>query len=503
MGAVYLARDRTLNRPIALKVLPPEFAADSSVRERFRRESCTAASFSHPNIVPVHAIEERGGLLAFAMGYVEGESIADRVRRAGPLDVRSLVRLMQDVGYALAYAHGRGIVHRDIKPENIMIERATGRALLMDFGISRSMTVSTETRGLTRVGEVVGTPEYMSPEQASGDAVDGRSDIYSLGLVALFAMTGRPAITDESTQKILVKQLTELPPSATTLRSDLPGALGAAIDTCVAKVPDQRFQTAEALIEVIDNAQLATPEIPLPVRMYAQEVSTLGLILVFLTVISPLLVSTMGTGGSADGIIPLVLLFAIGLTRVMQTSSAARRLALLGFQPAEVVKGMRAVLTERDSVRAQLRADVDTQRRRRTTLILASVQLPLSILLILGALARRTQIGPHSYQVGLDGMIMIISGVIMFGVSLMLFARSPFRAPLGERLFRLVWLGPLGRWFLRFSARNVQRPAGAASQPFVPVVAAVNNGGRPQGKETRSLEARVAALEQWRDSIKH
>src|SRR5688572_33220922 len=198
MGAVYLARDLRLDRPVALKVLPPEFAANGALRERFLRETRTAASFSHPNIVPVHAVEERDGLLAFAMGYVEGESVADRVRRAGPLDVRAIVRLLQDIGYALAYAHGRGVVHRDIKPDNIMLERATGRALLMDFGIARTIAAKVEapnvTRGLTRVGEVVGTAEYMSPEQASADVVDGRSDLYSLGLVALFALTGRPAI---------------------------------------------------------------------------------------------------------------------------------------------------------------------------------------------------------------------------------------------------------------------------------------------------------------------
>src|SRR5688572_13185911 len=249
MGVVYLARDVRLDRPVALKVLSPEFASDSSLRERFLRETRTAASFSHPNIVPVHAVEEREGLLAFAMGFVEGESVAERVRRAGPLDIRSTVKLLQDIGYALAYAHGRGVVHRDIKPDNIMLERATGRALLMDFGIARTIAAKVEapnvTRGLTRVGEVVGTAEYMSPEQASADVVDGRSDLYSLGLVALFALTGRPAITGATTQQILVKQLTEVLPPALSLRPDLPEPLGVAIDRCVAKEPSARFATAE------------------------------------------------------------------------------------------------------------------------------------------------------------------------------------------------------------------------------------------------------------------
>jgi len=140
------------------------------------------------------------------------ESLGERVRRLGPLGVRDLVRLMQDVGYALAYAHGQGVVHRDLKPDNVMIERATGRALLMDFGIARTIaseSAAPSAAGLTRVGEVIGTPEYMSPEQASADTIDGRSDLYALGLVAFFAATGRIAMGGATPQRSLVRQLTE------------------------------------------------------------------------------------------------------------------------------------------------------------------------------------------------------------------------------------------------------------------------------------------------------
>ena len=291
MGTVYLARDLRLDRPVALKVLPPEFAANAALRDRFLRETRTAASFSHPNIVPVHAVEEHDGVLAFAMGFVEGESVAERVKRQGLMDPRSVARMLTDVAYALAYAHGRGVVHRDIKPDNIMIERATGRALLMDFGISRSISTTVQTAGLTRVGEVVGTPEYMSPEQASGDNVDGRSDLYSLGLVALFALTGRPAITGENTQQIIVRQLTEKLPPAKSLRADLPDALAEAIDRCVMKEPASRFESAESLVEQLDRAQLSAPEIPVAIRLFAHEAGTLGLVLAFFIIISWLIVS--------------------------------------------------------------------------------------------------------------------------------------------------------------------------------------------------------------------
>ncbi len=278
MGTVYLARDLRLDRPVALKVLPPEFAMQTALRERFLLETRTAAKFSHPNIVPVYAVEESEDLLAYTMGLVEGETLADRVLRVGPLSVHEIVRLLQDVGYALAYAHGRGVVHRDIKPENIMLERASGRALVMDFGISRSIIPAKTGSTLTRVGEVVGTPEYMSPEQASGDHVDGRSDLYALGLTAHFAATGRMTMSAETTQKVLVKQLTEQVPPIAEWRSDLPPVLSEAIDRCVQKDPEHRFPTAEALVDAIDVGQLAEPEIPLPIRLFAGEASALSMV---------------------------------------------------------------------------------------------------------------------------------------------------------------------------------------------------------------------------------
>jgi serine/threonine-protein kinase len=526
MGAVYLARDLRLDRPVALKVLPSEFAGDSSLRERFLRETRTAASFSHPNIVPVHAVEERERLLAFAMGFVEGESVAERVRRAGPLDARSTVRLLQDIGYALAYAHGRGVVHRDIKPDNIMLERATGRALLMDFGISRSITATPieargRTQGLTRVGEVVGTAEYMSPEQASGDVIDGRSDIYSLGLVALFALTGKPAITGASTQQILVKQLTETLPPTASLRPDLPEALAAAIDRCVAKDPAARFPTAEALVEAIDEARLSAPEIPLPIRLFAQELGTLGLVLVFLSIMSWLMLRAFsGRVGTAWAAIPGFFLGAIGLTRALQVSAAARRLALLGFLPQEVVAGLRGTVEEHESMRQQLRADADTRRRRRRTLITAAIMLPIAVLLIQLSLNVHWSVGSNvgvvtrpaeqSVKSTPGRVAMAATGLSLLGVAFLLFARSPFRMPVGERMFRLVWLGPIGGAFLKFSARGVERrptgttvpgstgPRRTAKTPQAPDSAAESIAVSAPPDRIASLEERVAALERWR-----
>jgi serine/threonine-protein kinase len=460
MGAVYLARDLTLDRPVALKVLPAEFAGDVSLRERFLRETRTAASFSHPNIVPVHAVEDRNGLLAFAMGYVEGESLAERVGRSGPLDVRGIVRVLQDVGYALAYAHGRGVVHRDIKPDNIMIERSTGRALLMDFGISRPIATGGAAPGLTRVGEVVGTPEFMSPEQATGDVLDGRTDLYSLGLVALFALTGTKVITGTSAAQIITKQLTEVPAPATTLRPGIPAALGAAIDKCVAKRPEDRFATAEALVEALDSAQLAAPEIPLAVRMFAQEASTLGLVLFFIVLFGWLMARSMRGDGNLDVGLPVVVVIAVGITRAIETFFSARRLAAFGYAADDVVKGMRQVAEEHEVHRAQLRADPVTRRRRRNTVIRALVQLAVAALMVAWALAKRVEVAPHQFRVGVAAGVAVVTGFCLFGVSVVLLLRSPLRPTLGERLFRGIWLGPIGRAFLNAAMRG--RSSGSA-----------------------------------------
>lgn len=337
MGAVYLARDLRLDRLVALKVLPAEFATQSGLRERFLLETRTAASFSHPNIVPVYSVEQSDELLAYTMGLIEGETLTERVRRLGPLPARDLVRLLQDVGYALAYAHGRGVVHRDIKPDNVMLERATGRALVMDFGISRTMTAAPAGTASTRVGEIVGTPEYMSPEQAAGESVDGRSDPYSLGLTAHFAALGRAPVSGESVQKILVKQLMEPVAPIAAARPELPAPLASAIDRCVAKDPAERFETAEALVEAIDAAQLAEPEIPLPIRLLAGEFSALSMVAFGMLLFSLYLVDSAGANaGMLDVALPVVALAAIVATRVLTTLSEVRRVAKAGFSPAEI-----------------------------------------------------------------------------------------------------------------------------------------------------------------------
>ena len=512
MGTVYLAREIKLDRPVALKVLSPEFASQAGLRDRFLRETRTAAGFSHPNIVPVYAVEESDHHLAYAMGLVEGETLTQRVERAGPLPTRELVRIVQDVGYALAYAHGRGVVHRDIKPDNVMLERATGRALVLDFGISRSMAQTAPASNLTRVGEVVGTPEYMSPEQASGDVVDGRSDLYALGLVAYFAATGQTAVTGDSTQKILVRQLTGAIPPIESLRPDLPPALSAAIDRCVRKDPAERFPTAEALVEEIDAAQLAEPEIPLPIRLFAGELSTLSLAVVGLVMVIWVVVKANRDANmsSLDTLLPAVGLAAILVARVLTTMGEARRLAESGFSVDEITGGLASVMAERVTRRAELRADDRLRGRRRSAVIWGAVLLVGSLAMVRVALSMRVRIGPTRYDTPPLGVLLVFGGFALFGVSLVLLVKSPFRMSPTERLFRIVWLGPAGRAFVWLSTRGVRTgavttrrvrhtPALSVTRPTVtPPAAAIAPPTPPPVVTLETLDARLREIERWR-----
>jgi len=249
MGVVYLARDLKLDRPVAIKTLPPHLANDPNIRERFLREARTAAGLSHPNIVPIYRADEIDGHVFFAMGYVDGESVAEQVRARQRLDARIVLREMRDVALALDYAHAHGVIHRDIKAENILIGRATGSAMVTDFGIARLA----EAAPLTATGQVLGTVYYMSPEQVSGDALDGRSDLYSLGVVGYLALTGRFPFDAALASAVLVAQVTKPAPPVLTVLPSAPRALAEIIDRCLAKDPEARFQSGAELADALQG----------------------------------------------------------------------------------------------------------------------------------------------------------------------------------------------------------------------------------------------------------
>ena len=245
MATVYLAHDLKHGRHVALKVLRPELAAALGP-ERFLREIQLTARLQHPHILPLFDSGEAVGQLWYVMPYVEGESLRQRLMREKQLPEDDALRIARDVGSALDYAHDHGTVHRDVKPENILLER--GEAVVADFGIAHAVSAAGRGR-LTETGLVLGTPAYMSPEQAMGDEVDARSDVYSLGCVLYEMLTGEPPYTGLSPQAIIAKRFGEPVPHVRTLRENVPAAVEAAVTKAMAKLALDRFVTARAFVD--------------------------------------------------------------------------------------------------------------------------------------------------------------------------------------------------------------------------------------------------------------
>ncbi|HEX9084609.1 MAG TPA: serine/threonine-protein kinase, partial [Gemmatimonadaceae bacterium] len=258
MGIVYCARDRRLKREIAIKVLPPELSFRADIRQRFLREAETAAQLNHPNIVPIYTVEEKDNLVYFVMSYIKGDNLGQRLQQHGPIAPVEVRRILREVADALSYAHNRNVIHRDIKPDNIIIDEETGRAMVTDFGIARALTDSGDSR-LTATGMAIGTPAYMSPEQSAGDsAIDGRSDLYSLGVVGYQMLCGQPPFVANNTPSMLVKHLSEKPIPVDERWPDLPQDLSRAVMMCLEKDPADRFPNAAAFAVALDGGSMPT-----------------------------------------------------------------------------------------------------------------------------------------------------------------------------------------------------------------------------------------------------
>jgi len=252
MGQVFLAHDLTLEREVAIKVLPPDVSQDDQVVRRFQQEAKTAAKLDHPNIIPIYRVESEGGLNYFVMKYISGTSLEDLLDKKEPLPVPEIQRILWEAACALGHAHQRGVVHRDVKPANIMFDH-DGRVMLTDFGISKALQAAT---GLTATGMIIGTPHYMAPEQGKGAPVDGRADQYSLGVVGYRMITAELPFSGDSVHTIIYKHIYEEPPLASAKRPGIPGSLTLAVSRALAKEPDQRFRTME------DFATAVWPEQP-------------------------------------------------------------------------------------------------------------------------------------------------------------------------------------------------------------------------------------------------
>ncbi len=509
MGVVYLARDVALDRAVAIKLLPPALAEDAEYRQRFLREARTAAALSHPNIVPIHLVEERDGLVYFVMAYVDGESLAARVRRAGPLGPAVVGRLVQEVAWALGYAHGRGVVHRDIKPDNILIDGGSGRAMVTDFGIAKLTTAST----MSQDGEVVGTLQYMSPEQVSaGTAVDGRADLYSLGVTAFFALTGRLPFDSPNPAALIAMHAAEPAPPVLSVRSGMPPKLAEAIDRCLAKSPEARFSSGEALAEAIADAQVTRREIAPSIRAFLQsargavaQLSALGVLWLW--------VGTWSVNWSVEYTDPAItwLIAVLAAVSALAPLSAARGVVRAGKNEQDVAEAVVALGLARDeNVERELGAAEQLRRALRRPWVRAAFLggawlfaasmwdnlrnwgHPRGILEALSLLVQ--YLGSHS------GLLMFIGHAAGFGLSVGtalapdavvgMLTGGPERASFLRRL----WAGPVGRLLFRVAGVGIRRSAASVPEAAPTAVLLGRAAEELYGQLPREQRARMASV---------
>jgi len=449
MGIVYLAREVRLDRLIALKLLPPVLAAQPGPRERFLREARMAAKLSHPNIIPIHAVDEIGSFVFFAMAYVEGETLTERIRRRGPLASSEAARVLREVAWALAYAHGQGVIHRDVKPDNIMLETGSGRALVADFGIAGQVSGAAALDG----GEVIGTPEFMSPEQALGEQVDGRSDLYGLGVVGYFALAGRLPFQGVKPTEVLAKQITEAPRPLAEVADGTPRRLAQAIDRCLAKERDERPESAAVLADQLGLALEQRKELPVALRVFVKRGGRLGGMGGLLYILA--LPMAMGI---AAGIAPrgmqvafAFLTFAAAVTVVpfAMLVSRARRLLASGYNPQDLGLAFRTELEHGREERVfEYGREASTYERAMRLLAAGSV----AVAVVSGAIMFST---PWDVLRELYGRLLpSVFGWSMFsglGSTFLWLTRLNRRIDLDTRIWSWLWQGPVGRLLFRLA----------------------------------------------------
>ena len=444
MGVVYLAREVRLDRSVAIKLLPPSKTVDPSLRERFLKEARTAAKLSHPNIIPIHAVEEIGGFVFFAMAYVDGETLTERVRRRGPMAPSEAARVLRDVAWALAYAHGQGVIHRDVKPDNILLEQASGRVLVADFGIAG---VVAGAAGLV-AGEIIGTPEFMSPEQALGEDVDARSDLYSLGIVGYFALSGTLPFEAEKSTDVLAKQVTEPAPPLSTTAPLVPKRLAQAIDRCLAKDPADRPDGTAALAEQLGHALEQRRDLPVALRAFVKHDARLDGPGVLLYPLAMLVVAPLAgvlTGSVEVGFITLISGYTVVPLGVL--INRARRLLKSGFGHGDIGVAFKA---EVDRGREERAYGVGHKASvfERVCKWVSGISMGAAMAMVFGGIAEGELMGLFSGLLTVG----VASGI---GWGAMLQRRRDVDVEFWGRL----WTGRVGRWFFGIARALVGKRA--------------------------------------------
>lgn len=451
MGVVYLAHEVALDRPVALKMLPPELSSDAAVRGRFLSEARTAARLSHPHIVPIFSVDEVDDFVFFAMAAIEGLTLGERVRAQGPLSNPDATRVVKEVAWALAYAHAQGVVHRDIKPDNILLERGTGRALVTDFGIAQ--VGAPDVEGPT---QVVGTAEFMSPEQAKGTSVDARSDMYSLAVVGFYAVSGRTPFEGPSGAAVMGMHVTVQPPVLSSVVPGVAPALARVIDRCLRKDPERRLLGGESVADALSREDSAERHLPIPLRVFVKNLRKLARDALAATVIicaMPIIVGMLGGGLVFGGFMA-----ALGGSFGLSVLWYARKALKAGFTPAEI-----RLALEEDVIRRN--EEIRFVVGPRTTAVdrvanfvavtggLMAATLPLGILLGGGTIGRRS-IAVWLAIAGIGGL----AGLLAAGLRA---HRSQTRADIAGERWLKVWRGRIGDALFKVAGLRVKSTGGA------------------------------------------
>jgi predicted Ser/Thr protein kinase len=452
MGIVFLAREMRLARPVAIKVLPRALAlAKPELRERFVREAQMAAQLAHPNIVPIHHVDEAGEFVYFVMTYIEGETLGERLRSKGALTPMEAARVFRDVGWALAYAHVRGIVHRDVKPDNILIERNTGRALVTDFGIAGDVETASPADG----GYIRGTVHYLSPEQAAGANVDGRSDLYSLGVTAYYALTGKLPFDASSATGVMIAHATKRARPIVEVASHVPHKLADAVERCLEKLPERRWPNGEKFAEAVDAAFEAPRELPAPLRAWLTQGDRLRGFYFVIGVYS--LAGVIALAASGYVFAAIAVLTAASALIGLPLISTLRRLISSGFA-LEDIRGAVATHVMRKKEELEYEAGAAFALTPKRLAIIATV---------FGSLAAAGAIGlwlfalPTSKDILMGPIVMgVVLAIISAGLAL---ARklqlSRFTGWFGSPRLGF-WRSKWGERLYRLASRGMQTPVG-------------------------------------------
>jgi len=455
MGIVYLARELRLARPVAIKVLPRALAlAKPELRETFLREAQMAAQLSHPNIVPIHHVDEAGAFVFFVMAYIEGETLGERVRARGPLAPAEAARVLREIGWALAYAHSRGIVHRDVKPDNILLERGANRALVSDFGIAGAVSAD----GMIDASYIRGTAHFLSPEQAMGEPTDGRSDIYSLGVVGYFALTGRLPFDAATTTQVMAAHIAQRAKPMQSFSPGVPRKLAAAVERCLEKDRERRWITGEAFAEAVDAAFEQPREIPAPLRVWLSKGDQLALNRVMLTLLA--------LGGTLPFIVKAntVVGFLAGLGAAVAASIApelvyVRRLLRRGFTIADMRTALRTHILRR---REEIEIDPTfTPISEKTLRIGAFAGLGGAVVMTTLLMTRRVPVGAPTDILSVFNALSTTAGLACGVGAILADKRTKWLKKFGQRRLDF-WNGNWGARLTRLAGLGLNRRAIAA-----------------------------------------